>query len=82
MRITGYGDRSEYLSFTLSIITRRCGHGRTSLPISHACDSGEVDSSTIFAIEEETAKKKKSTRDLFKTAKRSRWPFFDHRVKT
>ena len=56
MRITGYGDGREYLSFTLSIITRRCGHGRTLLPISHICVSGGVDSSTIFSFEEETAK--------------------------
>ena len=56
MRITGYGDGREYLSFTLSIIKRRYGHGRTSLPISHVCVSGEADPSTIFCIEEETAK--------------------------
>ena len=56
MRITGHGDGREYLSFTLSIITKKCGHGRTSLPISHVCVSGEVVPSTIFGIEEETAK--------------------------
>ena len=56
MRITGYGDGSEYLSFTLSIIIRRGGHERTSLPINHVCVSGEGDPSTIFGIEEETVK--------------------------
>ena len=60
MTITGYGDEREYLS----IITRMCGHGRTSLPISHVCVSGEVDPSTIFGIKEKTAKENQY--DLFK----------------
>ena len=45
------------LSPTLSIITRRYGHGSTSLSISHLCVSGEAEPSTMIGTEEEPAKK-------------------------
>ena len=45
------------LSPTLSIITRRYGHGRTSFSISHVYVSGEAEPSTMIGIEEEFAKK-------------------------